>query len=46
MAGVADEEDREVDPKNYLTPTPNPAVRTRLGCSGMPITFVSISYFP
>jgi len=46
VAGVADEEDREVDPKNYLTPTPNPAVRTRLGCSGMPITFVSISYFP
>jgi len=46
MAGVTDEEDREADPKNCLTPTPNSAVRTRPGCSGMPITSVSISCLP
>jgi len=28
VAGVVDEEDQEADPKNYFTPTPNPAVRT------------------
>jgi len=46
VASVVDEEDREVDPKNYLTPTPNPAVRTRPGCFGMPIASVSISCLP
>jgi len=40
VAGVADEEDQEADPKNCLTPAPNPAVRTRPGCSGMPIASV------
>ena len=46
VAGVLEEEDREADPKNCLTPTPNSAVRTRPGCSGMPITSVSISCLP
>ena len=46
VAGVANEEDREANPKNCLTPTPNPTVRTRPGCSGMPIVVVSIYCFP
>jgi len=46
VAGVANEDDREANPKSCLTPTPNPAVQTRLGCSWVPIAAVSISYLP
>jgi len=46
VAGVLEEEDRAADQKNCLTPTPNPAVRTQPGCSGMPIASVSISCLP
>jgi len=46
VASVVDEEDREANPKNCLTPTPNPAVRARPRCSWVPIAAVSISYFP
>jgi len=46
VVSVVDEEDWEADPKNCLTPTPNPAVRTQPGCSWVPIVVVNISCFP
>jgi len=46
MAGVVDEGDRGVDPKYCLTPTPNPAALTQLGCSSVPIVVVNISCLP